>query len=103
MWKFTLDDGRVVTGNREEIAKEFNFFDDVYDDEVWDEFCYGFNFEWIDEDDNVDNYVHLTDEEYEELTAKLNKEYEELNAIFDSESFAEYLKNNSSKFETFSK
>lgn len=69
MWKFTLYDGTVVTGNREEIAKEFNFFDDVYDDEVWDDFCYGFNVEWIDEDGNVDNYVHLTDEEYEELMA----------------------------------
>lgn len=26
-------------GNREEIARQLNIFEDVYDDEVWDRLC----------------------------------------------------------------
>ena len=66
MWKFILKDGTVVTGNREEIAKELNFFDDVWDDDVWDEFCSYYKVEWIDENDNVDKNVPLIKGEYED-------------------------------------
>lgn len=53
MWKFTLSDGTVVIGYREQIAKWLNFFDDVYDDDVWDEFCSYYKVEWIDEDEEA--------------------------------------------------
>lgn len=49
MWIFTLKDGTVFKGNREEIAKQLNFFEDVYDDEVWDEFCTHYTVEYVDE------------------------------------------------------
>ena len=49
MWIFTLKDGTVFKGNREEIAKQLNFFEDVYDDEVWDEFCTHYTVEHLDE------------------------------------------------------
>ena len=49
MWKFTLKDGTVYTGNREEIAKQLNFFGDVYNDEEWDKFCLYYKVEYIEE------------------------------------------------------
>ena len=75
MWKFILSDGTVVTGNREEIAEWFNFFDDVYDDEVWDEFCDGFNVQWVD-DDNVDNIETIDYEKVYEFINDLHLQYE---------------------------
>ena len=52
MWVFTLSNGISVIGTREQIAKWLNFFGDVYDDDVWDEFCSHFYYtEWIDEDE----------------------------------------------------
>lgn len=49
MWIFTLKDGTVFKGNREQIAEQLNFFEDVYDDEVWDEFCSNYTVEHVDE------------------------------------------------------
>lgn len=36
-WKYINSDGKEVIGKREEIARELNIFDDVYDDDIWDE------------------------------------------------------------------
>lgn len=49
MWIFTLKDGTVYKGNREQIAEQLNFFEDVYDDEVWDKFCSNYTVEYLDE------------------------------------------------------
>lgn len=75
MWKFILKDGTVVTGDREQIAKELNFFDDVYDDDVWDEFCDGFNVQWVD-NDNVDNIETINREKVYEFINDLHLQYE---------------------------
>lgn len=48
MWQITLKDGTIISGNREELAKELNFFEDIYDDEVWDKFCEIYNPIWIE-------------------------------------------------------
>lgn len=45
MWYSTKHD---VKGNREELANWFNFFDDVYNDDVWDEFCKRYSIIWVD-------------------------------------------------------
>lgn len=49
MWIFKLSDGTEFRGNREQIARELNFFEDVYDDEVWDKFCSYYTVEYVDE------------------------------------------------------
>ena len=49
MWKITLKDGTIISGNREEVAKQLNFMGDVYDDEVWDEFCSHYTVDWIED------------------------------------------------------
>ena len=49
MWQITLTDRTVIKGNREEVAKELNFMEDVYDDEVWDKFCDIYHPVWIEE------------------------------------------------------
>ena len=49
MWQITLKDGTIISGNREEVAKQLNFMGDVYDDEVWDEFCSNYTVEYVDE------------------------------------------------------
>lgn len=42
MWKFTQKNSAeshvMEFETREQVAEEFNFFEDVYDDEVWDKF-----------------------------------------------------------------
>ena len=42
MWKFTQKNSAeshvMEIETREQVAEEFNFFEDVYDDEVWDKF-----------------------------------------------------------------
>lgn len=48
MWQITLTDGTIISGNREEVAKELNFMEDVYDDEVWDKFCDIYHPVWIE-------------------------------------------------------
>ena len=48
MWIFKTSDYEF-RGNREQIARELNFFEDVYDDEVWDKFCSYFTVEYVDE------------------------------------------------------
>lgn len=75
MWKFILKDGTVVTGDREEIAKELNFFHDVWDDDVWDEFCDGLNVQWVD-NDNVDNIETINREKVYEFINDLHLQYE---------------------------
>ena len=49
MWQITLKDGTIISGNREEVAKQLNFMGDVYDDEVWDEFCSHYTVKWIED------------------------------------------------------
>lgn len=49
MWIFTMKDGTVFKGDRRQIARELNFFEDVYDDEVWDKFCSYYKGEYVDE------------------------------------------------------
>ena len=49
MWQITLTDGTVIKGNREEVAKELNFMEDVYNDEVWDKFCDIYHPKWVEE------------------------------------------------------
>ena len=39
MYMLIMADGTVYIGDREQIARELNFSEDVYDDEVWDKFC----------------------------------------------------------------
>ena len=49
MWIFKLPDGTEFKGDRRQIARELNFFEDVYDDEVWDKFCSYYTVEYVDE------------------------------------------------------
>ena len=49
MWIFKLSDGTEFKGDRRQIARELNFFEDVYDDEVWDKFCSYYTVEYVDE------------------------------------------------------
>lgn len=52
MWKFTQKNSAeshvMEIETREQVAEEFNFFEDVYDDEVWDKFCEIYNPIWIE-------------------------------------------------------
>ncbi len=48
MWQITLTDGTIIKGNREEVAKELNFMEDVYDDEVWNKFCDIYHPVWVE-------------------------------------------------------
>lgn len=49
MWIFTTLDGTEFRGDRAQIAKQLNFFEDVYVDEVWDKFCSYYTVEYVEE------------------------------------------------------
>ncbi|WP_294008113.1 hypothetical protein [uncultured Methanobrevibacter sp.] len=49
MWIFRTSDGTEFRGDRAQIAKQLNFFEDVYEDEVWDKFCSYYTVEYVEE------------------------------------------------------
>ena len=49
MWIFRTTDGTEFRGDRAQIAKQLNFFEDVYVDEVWDKFCSYYQVEYVEE------------------------------------------------------
>lgn len=49
MWIFRTSDGTEFRGDRAQIAKQLNFFEDVYVDKVWDKFCSYYQVEYVEE------------------------------------------------------
>lgn len=48
-------DGTVYIGDREQIARELNFSEDVWDDDIWDKFCSYYTVERVTVDVKGDN------------------------------------------------
>lgn len=50
MWIYTNKyDSFTIVGNREEIAEELNIFEDVYDDDVWNNIVEDYGIEWVED------------------------------------------------------
>ena len=50
MWIYTNKyDGFTIVGNREEIAEKLNIFEDIYDDDVWNNIVEDYGIEWVED------------------------------------------------------